>query len=33
MGFNGDIFVQKELRGTILCIKCKTDLLKEMDVK
>ncbi len=33
MGFNGDIFVLKVLRGTILCIECKTDLLKEMGVK
>ena len=28
MGFNADIFVQKVLRGSILCYKCKIDFLK-----
>jgi len=34
MGFNGDIFVQKVLRGSTLCSSCKkNDFFKKMVVK
>ncbi len=33
MAFNEDVFVLTVLRGIIVCTECKTDLLKEMEVK